>query len=143
MAAEVEIVQVSTKSLTDGMLLIKDSVVGTTTHTGLDTSVYGKLKRTQYAWLTTAGSTYILSTAANLESLYIVPTSSGGGAFSLLDGTTAILTIPAASYVPDPRPHLVPLGGIRNTSTAGFKVTLGASVACLVVGAFVGAITTA
>ena len=67
MAAEVEIVQVSTKSLTDGMLPIKDSVVGTTTHTGLDTSVYGKLKRTQYAWLTTAGSTYILSTAANLS----------------------------------------------------------------------------
>jgi hypothetical protein len=63
------------------------------------------------------------------------PTSSGAGAFTLADGTTNI---------PDPRPHFVDFGpnGIRNTAAAGFKVTLGASVSCLVTGAF-GSVTTA
>jgi hypothetical protein len=120
------------------------AVIGTTTHSGLDNSMYGRLKRTQYAWLTTAGSTYILSTAAVIDSLQIVPTSSGAGVFTLADGTTTILSIPAASYLPDARPHLINFpNGIRNTAAAGFKITLGASVSCLVSGAFVGAITTA
>jgi hypothetical protein len=121
------------------------SVIGTTTHTGLDVSLYGQMKRTQYAYLTTVGSTYIMSTAAVITGLRIVPTSSGAGAFTLADGTTVILSIPAASYIPDPRPHYIDFGphGIRNGSTAGFKITLGASMACLVTGAFVGAVTTA
>jgi hypothetical protein len=51
-------VQVSTKAHTDGLLPTRDTVIGTTTHTGLDVSMYGSFKRTQYAWLTTAGSTY-------------------------------------------------------------------------------------
>jgi hypothetical protein len=121
------------------------AVVGTTTHSGWDVSQYGQMKRNQYAYLTTVGSTYILSTAAVITGLKVIPTSSGAGAFTLADGTTSILVIPAASYIPDPRPHFVDFGpnGIRNTAAAGFKVTLGASVACLVTGYFVGAITTA
>jgi hypothetical protein len=150
MARDIEIVSISSQLTTVNALPVGMSttntvgnVIGSTADTGLDTSVYGQLRRNSFAWLTTAGSTYILSTAARLESLYVVPTSSGAGAFSLSDGTTVILSIPAASYIPDPRPHSIPLGGIRNTAAAGFKVTLGASVSCLVTGYFVGAITTA
>jgi hypothetical protein len=121
------------------------AVIGTTTHTGLDVSKYAELKRTQYAYLTTAGSTYILSTAACINSVSIFPVSSGAGAVTLADGTTTILSVPAAVHVPTPLPQTFNFGpsGIRNVSTAGFKVTLGASVSCLITGAFVGAITTA
>jgi hypothetical protein len=120
------------------------SVIGTTTHTGLDVSLYGQMKRTQFAYLTTVGSTYVLSTAAVITGMHIVPTSSGAGAFTMYDGTTVMLAIPAASYVPDPRPHYINFGqhGIRNTAAAGFKIVLGASMVCLVQGAF-GAVTTA
>jgi hypothetical protein len=55
----------------------------------------------------------------------------------LSDGTTAILSIPAAAHSIDPHPYTVPLG-IRNESTAGFKLVLGASVSAIAVGGFVG-----
>jgi len=145
MPVPVEIIGVSSVIANSTFPLpVSDSVIGTTTHTGLDVSLYGNLKRTQYAYLTTVGSTYILSTSAVITGLKVIPTSSGAGAFTLADGTTTILSIPGASYIPDPRPHFVDFGpnGIRNVSTAGFKVTLGASVSCLVTGAF-GVVTTA
>jgi hypothetical protein len=54
----------------------------------------------------------------------------------------AILSIPAAAHAVDPHAYSVHLG-IRNTSTAGFKLVLGASVSAIAVGGFVGAKTTA
>ena len=70
------------------------AVVGTTTHTGLDRSLYGQLKQTDYVRCTTVGSTYILSTAAYIDRLVVTPISTGAGAVTLADGTTAIFSIP-------------------------------------------------
>jgi hypothetical protein len=61
---------------------------------------------------------------------------------TLSDGTTAILSIPAVAHAVDPHPYNVDLN-IGNTSTAGFKLVLGASVSALAVGEFAGAATTA
>jgi hypothetical protein len=83
-----------------------------------------------------------MSTAAFLDRLVIVPLSTGAGAVTLSDGTTAILSIPAAGHGIDPKPYSIPLG-IRNTAAAGFKLVLGASVSAIAVGGFVGAKTTA
>ena len=90
-----------------------------------------------------AGSTTILSTLAHIDRLVIVPNTTGAGAaVTLSDGTTAILTVPAAAtHAIDPHPYTVHLG-IRNTAAAGFKLVLGASVAAVVVGGF-GTPTTA
>jgi hypothetical protein len=88
------------------------------------------------------GPVHSMSTAAFLGRLVVVPLSTGAGAVTLSDGTTAILSIPAASHGIEPHTYSVPLG-IRNTSTAGFKLVLGASVSAMAVGGFVGAKTTA
>jgi hypothetical protein len=151
MAKDVEIVSISSQVSTANTLPVSMSttntvanVIGSTADTGLIRSIAGRMQRTQYAYLTTVGSTYIMSTAAVITGIKIIPTSSGAGAFSMSDGTTVMLAIPAASFVPDPRPHFLDFGpeGIRNTAAAGFKITLGASMACLVTGAF-GVVTTA
>jgi hypothetical protein len=151
MAKDIEIVSISSQlttvnSLPVGMSTtnLVSNVIGSSADTGLTYSLAGAMRRTQAAWLTTAGSTYILSTAAVITGMTFVPTSSGAGAASLSDGTTVILSIPAASYIPDPRPHYISFGqhGIRNTAAAGFKVILGASMSVLVQGAF-GVVTTA
>jgi hypothetical protein len=56
---------------------------------------------------------------------------------TLSDGTTAIVSIPAAAHAIDPKPYTITFGdGITNTSTAGFKLVLGASVSAIVTGAF-------
>ena len=89
------------------------------------------------------GPKVLLSTAAYLNTLTIVPNSTGAATVVLSDGTTAILSIPAAAHAVDPHPYTVNLGGITNTSTVGFKLVLGASVAAIVSGAFVSAPTTA
>ncbi len=120
MAAEFELVNVSTRIA--GSVPVDDS-------------------RTEYFALA-AGSTTILSTAATLTKLVVVPNTTGAGAVTLSDGTTAILTIPAAAHAIDPHPYSVDLN-ITNESTAGFKLVLGASVAALVAGSFSGAATTA
>lgn len=123
MAAEVEIIHVSTRiANATGSLPVADS-------------------RTGYVALA-AGSTTILSTAATITQLVVVPASTGAGAVTLSDGTTAILSIPAAAHAVDPHAYNVGLN-IDNTSTAGFKLVLGASVSAIAVGSFAGAATTA
>jgi hypothetical protein len=89
-----------------------------------------------------AGTTHILSTAAFIDRLVVIPVSTGAGVVTLSDGTTAILSIPAAAHAIDPHPYDIELG-IQNTSTAGFKLVLGASVSAIVVGGFAGTATTA
>jgi hypothetical protein len=55
---------------------------------------------------------------------------------TLSDGSTAIVSIPAAAHAVDPHPYYLPLR-IRATSpTTGFKITTGASVAVVAVGKF-------
>jgi hypothetical protein len=118
-----------------------NAVLGSTGDTEMTVSQSGWLRRTAYMTFA-AGSTYIMSTAAYIDRLVVIPVSTGAGAVTLSDGTTAILSIPAASHAVDAHTYAVPLG-IRNTSTAGFKIVTGASVSAIAVGGFVGARTTA
>jgi hypothetical protein len=117
------------------------AVIGTTTHSGTDVSMYGQMKRTQYIALA-AGSTTVLSTAAYIDRIIINPATTASGGWTLSDGTTAILAASSLGHQLTPRPYTVYLG-IRNTAAAGFKLVLGASVSAIVVGGFVGAATTA
>ena len=117
------------------------SVIGTSTHSAVDVSLAGEHRRSQYMTFA-AGTTHIMSTAAYLDRLIVIPVSTGAGVVTLSDGTTAIMSIPAASHAIDPHTYSVPLG-IRNASAAGFKLVLGASVSAIAVGGFVGAKTTA
>jgi hypothetical protein len=71
-----------------------------------------------------------------LESVTVIPVTTAGGAVTILDGSTAIVTIPAAANLGQSAPYKVDLG-IRATSpTTGFKITTGASVSCIAVGRF-------
>jgi hypothetical protein len=70
------------------------------------------------------------------ESVTINPATTASGAVTILDGSTAIATIPAAAALGQSAPYCVQLG-IRATSpTTGFKITTGASVSCIAVGRF-------
>jgi hypothetical protein len=89
-----------------------------------------------------AASTWILSTAAILNTITVIPATTGATTLVLSDGSTAILSIPAAAHAVDAKPYTVDLGGIRNTAAAGFKIVTGASVAAVVSGTF-GTPTTA
>jgi hypothetical protein len=140
MAAEVEIVGVTTR-VNAQALPVADAVLGTTADTDMSATLAGWLRRTEYMTFA-AGTTHILSTAAYLDRLVVVPVSTAAGVVTLSDGTTAIVSIPAAAHAIDPKPYVVQLG-IQNQSTAGFKLVLGASVSAIAVGGFVGAKTTA
>ena len=88
-----------------------------------------------------AGTTWSLSTAAYSDRITVIPGSSGTGTVQLLDGSTAVFTIPAVAHL-DAKPYTLILG-ITNQSTLGFKVITGASVAVVVAGQFAGTPTTA
>jgi hypothetical protein len=122
------------------------SVVGTTADGATSTvpSLQGWLKQNQY-FAATGASTHLLSTAAVIRSINIIPVTSAAGTFQLLDGTTALFTVPTAAYVPQPNPISLDFGahGIRSATTVGFKIVCGASVTAIVSGAFASAPTTA
>ena len=71
-----------------------------------------------------------------LEGVTIIPLSSAGGAVSILDGSTTIVSIPAAAYAPQPLPFYVKLGIRATNATTGFKITTGTSVSVIAVGRF-------
>jgi hypothetical protein len=72
----------------------------------------------------------------------VIPNTTGAATVVLSDGSTAILSIPAAAHAVSAAPYTLNLGGIVATSTLGFKIVTGASVACIVSGRF-GTPTTA
>ena len=64
----------------------------------------------------------------------VIPASSGAGVTTLIDGSTTLLTTPTfVGGAPIPQPTQYVLDIIAD-STAGFKVTTGASVSVLVTG---------
>lgn len=69
-----------------------------------------------------------------LQRVSVAPGSSAVGAWSLLDGSTTIFTAPALAGG-DSKPYHVEFG-IYAESSAGFKITTGASVAVVVSGNF-------
>ena len=142
MAAEVEIIQVSTKVITTGLLPISDPVSGSTADGNQVASLQGWLKRTDYKSIA-AASTWSLSTAAVLNTLTVIPNTTGAAIVVISDGSTAILSIPAAAHAASAAPYTLNLGGIRAQSTLGFKVVTGTSVACVISGGFVGTPTSA
>jgi hypothetical protein len=120
MAAEIEIVNVSTRA---GNL-----------------PVATESRHTRYVALAAGSTTIISSTGAYLDRLVVIPASTGAGAVTLSDGTTAIMAIPAAAHAVDPHPYTVSLG-LRGVGGAGFKLVLGASVSALAVGEQLSATT--
>ena len=71
-----------------------------------------------------------------LKSVTIVPLSTAGGAVTVLDGSTAILTVPAAACLGQSAPYTVHLGIKATNATTGFKITTGSSVSVIAVGRF-------
>ena len=71
-----------------------------------------------------------------LESVTIIPLSTAGGAVTIYDGSTAILTISAAACLGQSAPYNVKLGIRATNLTTGFKITTGTSVPCIAVGRF-------
>jgi hypothetical protein len=62
-----------------------------------------------------------------LGSVTIIPATTASGAVTILDGSTAIASIPAAAALGQSAPYNLSLG-IRATSpTTGFKITTGAA----------------
>jgi hypothetical protein len=117
-------------------------VLGTTADTDQAVSLQGWLKRTDYKAIA-AASSWSLSTAAVLHTLTVIPNTTAAATVVLSDGTTAILSIPAAVHAVSAAPYTLNLGGIRSETTVGFKIVTGASVACIVSGGFAGTPTTA
>jgi hypothetical protein len=69
-----------------------------------------------------------------LESLIVIPASSVAGAVTLLDGTTAILSIPVnAGGAGVPPPYTVKIGA---RAQARWVITTGAAVSVMAVGSF-------
>jgi hypothetical protein len=143
MAQEVEIVNVSTRIVnSSGAVPVANAVTGSTADSNQAATLQGWLKRTDYKSVL-AGTTWLLSTAAVIDTITVIPATTAATTLVLSDGTTAILSIPAAAHSIDPHPYTINLGGIRNTAAAGFKIVTGASVAAVVKGSFVGTPTTA
>ena len=61
-----------------------------------------------------------------LESVTIIPASYGADrVVTIYDGSTAIVTIPAAAHAVDPHPYRVHLGVRATNAATGFKITTG------------------
>jgi hypothetical protein len=71
-----------------------------------------------------------------LESVTIIPATTASGAVTILDGSTAIATIPAAAALGQSAPYCVQLGIRATSASTGFKITTGASVSVIAVGRF-------
>jgi hypothetical protein len=71
-----------------------------------------------------------------LESVTIVPATTASGAVTIFDGSTAIVTVPAAAALGQSAPYCVQLGIRATNASTGFKITTGASVSVIAVGKF-------
>ena len=71
-----------------------------------------------------------------VKSVTIVPLSTAGGAVTIYDGSTAIVSVPAAACLGQSAPYTVHLGVRATNATTGFKITTGSSVSCIAVGKF-------
>jgi hypothetical protein len=149
MAKDIEIVSISSQLTTVNSLPVAMSttnlvsnVIGSSADTNQAVSMAGWLKRTQYHSVLSA-TTWLLSTAAVINTITVIPATTAATTFVLQDGSTTVISVPAAAHAIDAKPYTINLGGIRNTATAGFKVITGTSVAAIISGAFVATPTTA
>ena len=71
-----------------------------------------------------------------LESMTIIPATTASGAVTILDGSTAIVSVPAAAALGQSAPYNLRLGIRATSASTGFKITTGASVAVIAVGRF-------
>ena len=71
-----------------------------------------------------------------LESVTIVPATTASGAVTVYDGSTAIVSVPAAAALGQSAPYCLQLGIRATNASTGFKITTGASVSCIAVGRF-------
>ena len=71
-----------------------------------------------------------------LESVTIIPATTASGAVTILDGSTAIVSVPAAAALGQSAPYNLRLGIRATSASTGFKITTAASVAVIAVGRF-------
>ena len=71
-----------------------------------------------------------------LESVTIIPATTASGAVTILDGSTAIVSVPAAAALGQSAPYNLRLGIRATSASTGFKITTGALVAVIAVGRF-------
>ena len=71
-----------------------------------------------------------------LESVTIIPATTASGAVTIYDGSTAIVSVPAAAALGQSAPYQVGLGIRATSASTGFKITTGASVSVIAVGRF-------
>ena len=71
-----------------------------------------------------------------LESVTIIPATTASGAVTILDGSTAIVSVLAAAALGQSAPYNLRLGIRATSASTGFKITTGASVAVIAVGRF-------
>ena len=92
---------------------------------------------TQYVTVAASQTTAPVGvTNCYLESVTIIPATTASGAVTIYDGSTAIVSVPAAAALGQNAPYCLQLG-IRATSpSTGFKITTGASVSVIAVGRF-------
>jgi hypothetical protein len=116
MARDIEIVSISSQLTTANALPVGMSttntvanVFGSTADTNQAVSMMGWLKRTEYKSIA-AASTWLLSTAAVIDTITVIPATTGATTLVLSDGTTAILSIPAAAHAVSAAPYTLNLG---------------------------------
>jgi hypothetical protein len=68
-----------------------------------------------------------------IESITVSPGSSVAGAWTLFDGTTTVLAVPAAAGGGVPSPYTIFLGARANSR---WNITTGAAVSVVVIGSF-------
>ena len=75
-----------------------------------------------------------------LESVTIIPASTAAGAVTILDGSTAIVSIPTVAGTGTgtvcPPPYSVPLGIRATSASTGFKITTVSAVSAIAIGRF-------
>ena len=66
----------------------------------------------------------------------IIPGTTASGAVTIYDGSTAIVSVPAAAALGQSAPYQVQFGIRATSASTGFKITTGASVSVIAVGRF-------
>ena len=89
---------------------------------------------TQYVSIAAASTVILGTNGAYLERMTIIPNTTGAATVVLSDGSTAVVSIPAAAHAVSAAPYTVNYG-MRATG-AGWKVVTGTSVAAIAVGWF-------
>lgn len=104
-----------------------------------------ELEHSMYRTVAASQTTAQISTSGDaavgdyLSHVIVVPASSAAAGLTILDGSTALITIPTlagtGTGTTRPAPYVVECG-LTATSTKGWVITTGAAISCAAVGLF-------